>query len=33
MTDLKQLSEGDRVIYFDEFGNEHQALLTAVWGE
>ena len=30
---LKQLTEGDKVIYIDEFGREHDALLTAVWGE
>lgn len=31
--ELKQLNEGDKVIYFDEFGREHNALVTAVWGD
>lgn len=29
----KQLKEGDIVIFFDQFGLEHNALLTAVHGE
>lgn len=29
----KQLKEGDTVIYFDEFGRQHTALLVAIWGE
>ena len=29
----KQVTVGEQVIYFDEFGREHNALVTAVWGE
>lgn len=29
----RQLRVGEKVVYFDEFGREHDALVTAVWGE
>ena len=29
----KQVQVGEQVVYFDEFGREHNALVTAVWGE
>lgn len=31
--ELKQPKIGDHVIFFDQFGMPHDALLTAVWGE
>jgi hypothetical protein len=29
----RQVHVGEKVIYFDEFGKEHTALTTAVWGD